>query len=301
MDIDANGRRRDYDMDWEFPVEVIRNEYKELGPMFASHWHEQFQMLYFDQGEALIYCNSKPIQVRAGELVVINGSDLHYGENLCRQLVYYLIKVDLSFLLSNQADLCQTKYMAPLVQSQILFRNYIGQDDELLEQVRQLIGEYYRKEIGYELAVKSYIYRILVLLMRHYGEQAIDETELGCQRKTLHLLRPVLEYMDRHYHEKVSLGQLAAMANMSRHYFCRLFRKITGKPPVEYMNCLRINQAVTLLQESDLNISEIAGAVGFNDSNYFSRLFKKYKHVSPSEMQKGSASRKYTAGHSGLQ
>jgi AraC-like DNA-binding protein len=286
MEIDANGHRRDNNMDWDFPVNVQRSEFEGHGPIFASHWHEQFQIMYFQQGEALIHCNSHPIKVESGDLVVINSKDVHYGENLCQRLVYYSIKIDLTFLFSNQLDICQTKYMLPLEQNQFFFKNQVGHDSELLKLIIQIITEYQEQQIGYELAVKASLYHVLVLLLRHHWQQTIDEMQEERKRIAVHRMLPVLDYVEHNYHEKITLKHLAAMANMSSYHFCRSFKKITGKPPNEYMNYLRITQAVALLKESNLNISEIAMTVGFNDSNYFCRLFKKYKQVSPSEIRK---------------
>lgn len=286
MEIDKNGRRCDDNMNRDFPIDIHRSERQGPGIAFERHWHENFEILYFEQGEAVIHCNSCPIRVGPGELVVINSNDLHYGEVLSPLLVYYVVEFDLSFIHSNQIDLCQTKYMTPLVQNRILFRNQIEQNQELLGEVRQLIDEYYRQDLGYELAIKAYLYRILVLLLRFYGEQTISETEKDRQRRTVSRITSVLEYMESNYTEKLSLGQLSSMANMSPHHFCRLFKNLTGKSPVEYINHLRLNKAVTLLREGDLTITEVAMAVGFNDSNYFSRLFKKYKRVPPSRLLK---------------
>lgn len=284
--IDKNGRKCNFNKSKDFPVDIHRSEHQCQGTAFECHWHENFEILYFEQGEALIHCNSRPIRVGPGELIIINSNDLHYGENLSSQLVYYVVEFDLSFIQSNQIDLCQTKYLTPLVHNRILFRNQIERNNELLVEVRHLIDEYYRQELGYELAVKAYIYRILVLLLRFYGEKTISETEKERQRKTVDRLNPILEYIECYYTEKLSLRHLSSMANMSPHYFCRLFKNLTGKSPTEYINHLRLNKAVLLLQESNLNITEIAIAVGFNDSNYFSRLFKKYKHVPPSAILK---------------
>lgn len=270
----------------DFPVDIHRSEHQRLGTVIECHWHENFEILYFEKGEAVIYCNSRPIHVGPGELIIINSNDVHYCENTSPQLVYYVVEFDLSFIHSSQIDLCQTKYMIPLVQNRILFRNQIDRDSELLEEVRQLIFEYYRQEMGYELAVKAYIYRILVLLLRYYGEQTISETEKDRQRKTLDRLTPVLNYIDCHYAEKLSLTQLSSMANVSSYYFCRLFKNLTGQSPTEYINHLRLNKATTLLRESNLNITEVAMSVGFNDSNYFSRQFKKHKKVMPSKLLK---------------
>jgi AraC-like DNA-binding protein len=285
MAIDEKGRRC-AKINQDFPVDIHCSEHHKLGTVIECQWHENFEILYFEKGEAIVYCNSQPVLVKPGELIIINSNDLHYCENLSPHLLYYVIEFDLSFINSNQIDLCQTKYMTPLVQNRILFRNQIDQNDELLENVRCLIKEYYLCEIGYELAVKAYIYHILVLLLRYYVKQTISETEKNWQRNTLHRLRPVLEFVEGHYQEKLFLGQLAGMVNMSVPYFCRLFKSLTGKPPGEYINHLRLNKAVALLRDSDLNVTEIAMSVGFNDSNYFSRFFKKYKHLSPSAVQK---------------
>lgn len=272
----------------DFPVDIHCSEHYKIGTVIEYHWHENFEILYFEKGKAIVYCNSHPVLVKPGELIIINSNDLHYCESLSSHLIYYVVEFDLSFINSNKVDLCQTKYMTPLVQNRILFRNQIEQNDQLLANVRQLIKEYYGCEIGYELSIKGYIYHIMVLLLRDYVSQTISENEKDWQRKNLHRLQPVLAYMDCHYNEKISLKQLAAMVNMSTHYFCRLFKNLTGNPPAEYLNHLRLNKAASLLRDSDLNITEIAMAVGFNDSNYFSRLFKKYKRMPPSAVQKQS-------------
>jgi AraC-like DNA-binding protein len=286
MLITTNGQLIDQDIKSEFPVKIKRAEYHELGPILKSHWHEEFMIFYIEQGKAIIHCNSIPIPVCTGDLIVINSNDVHYVENLCHQLVEYYFLIDFSFLLSKQEDLCQTKYIGPLMQQHIRFQNQIKNDKELLYQVLELVHEYEQKESGYELLIKAGLYRILVLLIRRH--QAVISVREENERRyhTLHQLRPVLKYVDQHYAQKLTLTELATMANMSRHHFCRLFKSITGKPPIEYINHLRINVAMKLLNEGHLNISEIALTVGFNDSNYFSRLFKKYKNCSPTCIQK---------------
>lgn len=286
MIITSNGQLINQDIKSEFPVKISRTEYHELGPILKSHWHEEFMIFYIEQGRAIIHCNSQPIPVCAGDLIVINSNDVHYVENLCSQLVEYYFLIDLSFLLSKQEDLCQTKYIAPLMQQHIRFQNQIKNDNELLCQVVELIHEYKRQDRGYELLIKAGLYRILVLLIRRHIAAIADKEENEQRYNKLHQLRPVLKYVDQHYTQKLTLTELSTMANMSRHHFCRLFKNITGKPPIEYINHLRINVAMKLLREGHLNISEIALTVGFNDSNYFSRLFKKYKNCSPSCIQK---------------
>ncbi len=285
MIIASNGQLIDQNIKKEFPIKIRRTEYYEPGPILKKHWHEEFMIFYIEKGSAVIHCNFQPIPVEAGDLVIINSNDIHYVENCCDHLVETYIIIDFAFLLSHKEDLCQTKYIAPLLQNRIRFQNKITNDDELTRQVLDLIREYQQKLQGYELLIKAGLYSILGLLLRRHTVPVTHKVE----SRRHHQLRPVLKYVDEHYDQKITLEGLATMANMSRHHLCRLFKNITGMPPIEYVNHLRINAAMKLLQHQ-LPVSEVALIVGFNDSNYFSRLFKKYKNVSPQVYKKKHAS-----------
>lgn len=278
----ANHLSWDYELYCDFPVKIARSEHVQAGPIFEKHWHEQFQILYFEQGEAVIHCNANTYTPKPGDVIIINSNELHYGVTYGEHLIYHIVKVDFNFLLSSQQDLCQTKYITPLLQGRIRFENLISQDNQLSAAIREIIDEYAKQNLGCELAIKAHIYHVLVHLLRHYQQEILQPAEQERQQRTLHQLRAALEYMDEHYHETIRLNELAKLANMSSQHFCRLFKMLTGKRPIDYINYLRINEAVTLLSESHFNISEIAMAVGFDDSNYFSRIFKKYKKLSPS-------------------
>ena len=276
----------DYNLYCDFPVKIARSEHFASGPVFEKHWHEQIQILYFEQGETLIHCNVNTYTLRPGDVMVINSNEIHFGVTHSEHLVYYIVKVDFNFLFSSQQDLCQTQYITPMLQGRIRFQNQISQDLQLSAEIRKIIDEYTGQNLGCELAIKAHIYHILVYLLRHYQQEILQPAEQERQQKTLHQLRAALEYMDEHYSETIRLSELASLANMSNQHFCHLFKKLTGKRPMDYINYLRINKAVTLLSENHFNISEIAMAVGFDDSNYFSRIFRKYKKISPSALRK---------------
>lgn len=274
-----------YNLYQHFPIKIARHEYAANSPMFEGHWHEEIQFLYFEKGEAEIFCDTKTYTLTPGNILIINSNEIHYGLACNAHVIYHMIKPGANFLASSQPDLCQVRYIRPLLDT-IRFQNYIAEDLFLAEEIKHIIRENAAEALGYELAVKAHVYRILVHLLRHYQLTATSPEDLQRQQKTLHQLRSVLSFMDEHYSEAVTLHELSSKAHMSSQYFCRLFRKLTGKSPMDYINCLRINQAATLLTDTSLNISEIALRVGFDDSNYFSRIFKKYKNISPSDFRK---------------
>ncbi|WP_371362351.1 HTH-type transcriptional activator Btr [Sporomusa rhizae] len=281
MIIAGNGQMIHQNIKSDFPINIAHKEYHEPGPILKKHWHEELMVFYVEKGNALIHCNSEVTPIRAGDVAVINCNDLHYIENCCDHFIESWILLDVNFLRSHKDDICQTKYITPLLLNRIRFKSKIENDSELISQIQEVLRVYEQKRPGYELWIKAAFYRILVLLMNH----TIPVTDEINYRQH-HQLRPVLQYIDEHFDQKITLQSLAAMANLSPHHLCRLFKSITGMPPVAYVNHLRVNTAMVLLQEQHLPISEVALAVGFNDSNYFSRMFKKYKSISPTNVPK---------------
>lgn len=90
------------------------------------------------------------------------------------------------------------------------------------------------------------------------------------------------EIIDHRYRENLTLEELARSVSISPFYFCRLFREELGVGFTEYLTKVRLGKAVHLLAEG-LSVKECCFALGYNDPNYFSRIFRKYYQVSPSE------------------
>ncbi|MFE8697723.1 AraC family transcriptional regulator [Cytobacillus sp. FJAT-53684] len=94
------------------------------------------------------------------------------------------------------------------------------------------------------------------------------------------------EYMDAHYHEKLTIEELSRMANFSPNYFVDLFKKIYGKCVTEYLTDVKIDMAKKLIAKGGMKLKEVATQIGYDDPFYFSRKFKKEIGVSPTEYMK---------------
>ena len=95
-----------------------------------------------------------------------------------------------------------------------------------------------------------------------------------------------VSYIENHFDESISVAKLAELSYYSERHFMRIFKNTYDCSPIEYIINLRINRACALLKGLNLTISETAEKCGFDDVNYFSRLFKKKIGVSPSEFRK---------------
>ncbi|QJD83706.1 response regulator transcription factor [Cohnella herbarum] len=95
--------------------------------------------------------------------------------------------------------------------------------------------------------------------------------------------RVIKEYIEKCYHEDISLEQIAANLHVNRNYLSQLFKRVTGEPFVTYFNKYRIRKAIELIGTGKYMVYEISERVGFQNSTYFSQVFKSITGYSPSE------------------
>jgi len=91
------------------------------------------------------------------------------------------------------------------------------------------------------------------------------------------------KYMQENFSKDISLEDVSQTVDMSSYYFSKVFKEETGVNFIEYLTQLRMEEAKRLLEESDLSIKEVCSEVGYSDPNYFSRNFKKYTGITPTE------------------
>jgi len=118
---------------------------------------------------------------------------------------------------------------------------------------------------------------LMGLILRHKDEFGYGETTVR-ERVT-----KSIEFMKSHLNEPLKIATLAALVNLSRSHYTTLFKRVTGYAPLSYLNHLRMQRAVQLLNTTDLSIKRISDQLGFSDQFYFSRAFRKMHNHSPSE------------------
>ncbi len=130
----------------------------------------------------------------------------------------------------------------------------------------QIESNYYR--------AMSIIYEIISLITEKENQNYLtSDTKLK--------IADAHQYISEHFTEDINVADLAGNLELSTKHFRNLFKKIYGMPPNQYIIYLRLNMAVSILQQGNLSVSETASLCGFSDVYYFSRLFKKHFLKSP--------------------
>jgi two-component system response regulator YesN len=113
----------------------------------------------------------------------------------------------------------------------------------------------------------------------------IEEISQGRKRMNLHIFEKAIEYINENFRKEITLDDVSAHIHISSYYFSHGFKKFTGMTFIEYLTKIRIKEAKKLLLTTDLNIGEVGKKVGYDDPNYFGRVFKNIEGIPPSKFR----------------
>lgn len=267
---------------------------QEEGIVYPAHYHSYIEILYNIAGTYEVLLNGNAYLFEEGDLVIINSKEVHQINTTSRKGGQYIVlrfepEIVYNTMFQNHLQL---KYALPFILETAKHQKVIKRKEieatfipKLLDEI---LEEFKEQTYGYELAIKNGIGRIFLWILRYFhklgSEITLDSTIDG---EMMVRLQPAFDYALAHYDEELSVVELAKLCNMSYSYFSRTFNEAIGMNFSEYLSRIRITEAEKLLISTTLNITEVAGRVGFNNTSYFIKLFQKYKNTSPKQFRKG--------------
>lgn len=238
---------------------------------FRAHWHPNIELLYFVEGAADISVNMERYHVEKGELFVINSNCIHMFTNAAEHTIYHCIIIDNHFCSFYNLNYVNRKFHSKIT------------DIGTIQIYQQLVKEVLTpKDSWQEDNLRSLS---LILIRRLFRCDLILENEELNKKEmqTTVVIKRVLEYINDHYAENLSLEKIARQVNVSKYYLCRLFKDVANQTMNSYIMEYRCAQARLLLQKSDLPVKEVAYRCGFADPSYFSKCYYKICGKLPSE------------------
>jgi len=254
-----------------------------------AHWHHEYELIFVVEGALLLEIDSQLVEVKQGELVMINPNQFHVVKSKsCDTATYYSIVWQPAFLESQQLDNIEQEYFAPLTSGRKMFQNQpfsasqMGDLSGLGFDSANLTELLSTQPGGWQFNLKIY------LLIIWYGLSASDwQTEranLDSNRQLISV-NMAKQYVAENYSGVLSLSIIADYVNLNPDYFGRLFKKVIGISLVEFITNTRIDKAEYLLKTSNKAISDICFDVGFKNLSYFSKKFKDLKGISPTQVR----------------
>ena len=223
-----------------------------------------YQLLYVERGNIHMEFQNKSFILKSGELLLIPPG--------IYQKYYTVPNIEhkdfwIHFSGTQVPPLLEKIGLSPLQPV------YIGDNLNLTNSITNIALLMQIRQPGYELKSLSLFYDVFYIL---YSEIATSK-----HSSSYFQIKAAIEYIHKHYSEIRSVSELADMCSLSVSRFQYLFKAEFGKSVVKYVTDLKISQAKRLLMQTDYSIREIAEILGFEDSLYFSKVFKHYTGLSP--------------------
>lgn len=273
MHIDDNGapprlRTHDYVEDARRPLRVYRHE---LARPVSIHWHEFFELGFVIGGAGVHRCNGGVARLVPGSVFLLTPADLHaLGPAGDRTLRLY--------------DVIFTPAALPEETKQLLAHWPPATGAQLPEPVpalrpdiERLWEEEERDAFGRDQVQVATLQRIVVDLVR----LAARDTDGQILARRADPVRVAIAWIDQSFRRPITLADAAARAGLSPSYFSERFHAFTGAPFQRYVQHRRLQFARTLLATSDISITDVCYASGFNTLSHFERAFRTRYGQSP--------------------
>lgn len=274
---------------YEFPVLI---SYERLSYFdtkeFLWHWHPEIELTLVLEGDIAYRVNDNLYHLKAGEGLFCNTNVLHTGKRLNEEDCSYLsITFHPRFLYGYSSSIMQSKYMSHILKSpslsSIRFTPETGWQKKVLKKLEKIRKLEVKQGPSMELQIQVVLLKIWRQIYEHMKTDDMTGTENG---RDTERIRKIMEYMQEHYAEKITLEDLADQVHLCKSESCRLFKRYMNESMFEYLLDYRIERSLELLRQSGLDVTGVAGQVGFGDPGYYARIFKRKMGCTPLEYRK---------------
>lgn len=288
---------------WKIPQRLTMEEFLKPAPhfditqnvvnqRFPLHWHEFYEMELIREGSGTHIYNGQTYPLVKGVFFLLTPADFHEvipdtGSTL------HLINIKFSdeAIREELRDMLfqDGRYLSALFEG--------SQFQSLERELFRLLEEYSCPDFGTGAVIHGGLERVLIDFIRKGRFQGLERPEgtarqfrgnLGDHTDFHSPLQQALIHLHHHFREPLKLEELARMSHLSVQYFSERFHRTTGVSFQNYLQTLRLNFAKSLLAASDLPVTEICYAAGFNSLPYFIRSFKKAFGKSPGTFRRKS-------------
>lgn len=260
-----------------------------------NHKHNYMQLWYVLRGSFRHVFNGQDFYQGSGDFIIVPPFCSHIIDTSQSQNVEFIF-CDLSDGFLNafpdsdeKTTLFNLAYLRPLLVNANQMRPFLSFKGESKKQIEtiyfELLEEYKKANELSKTHIRSNVLRLLTLVAREYESIApVEDDALFAKYRAA--IQDALDYIDQHYTENITLGEIAKIALMSVRSFSYVFKQITGKTFLEYVHYLRVRQAREFLVDTDYSLTHICCQCGFYDITYFGRVFKKITGMTPSAYRK---------------
>jgi len=230
-----------------------------------THWHENIEILCFTEGRGRVICDYRRTDVAAGDIFVINSEELHMIES-DNIVSYHCFIVDTDFCIENGIKTQNVRFESKI------------NDPVVLQKYAELVYAYNNKDEFRDAGIRlAALGLLLSIAKKHVASEGIDSQT----RSHVQNIKQAIKYIKENFQKNINIDGISEAAGLSRAYFSREFKELTGFTITNYVNLVRCQNACKLLRSGKYRVNEAAAECGFDNLSYFAKTYKKTMGILP--------------------
>lgn len=248
--------------------------------------HHKLELSCVLKGTGRYIIEDRVYDLRPGDVIILNNIERHAiridnGSSFSHIVVHF----DPSFIWNSLSNDIDYNFLLIFYERSPNFSNRLDRDNPATARIFSLIlemkEEIETQRLCYELIVKIKLQTIFSEIIRNYDYIDRDNVIKPLSGNDIYNLNNVINYINDNLDSELKLNDLANLVHLSPTYFSVLFKRYNGLSPFEYIIHKRVQRAIELIRTTDMNLTEIAMACGFNNSTNFYKTFKKITGNTP--------------------
>ena len=265
-------------IDRDFPV--YSSVQKGKGQLVLPHYHYEAELIYIVSGSGDVYIDTVNLKYKPKDIIFIPSHCVHSLNSNSEDTVIIGVVFNFSLVDNSVFDIAFDEILSKDSITEYVFDSNSSVHPFLSVSICN-INTYYDKIHLKKPLIYSEIIKICYFLNEYYNLSKENSDSVS-------RIAPVIKYIKSNYYKNIKLSELSSIIHVCDNHLIRLFKSVTNKTPVNYINDVRIEHALKLLINSELSITEISYKVGFSNVNYMSNIFKTNLKISPSQYRKKS-------------
>lgn len=248
--------------------------------MIPAHWHEYIEIIYLIQGQMNAVIQAKSYHANAGDILVINSNHIHMTETCGKQAEYILLQIP-----AKQMQPLFPNFETLQFSTVISERTHASTIQLLKCCILEMSSAYESTSDGFQLLFTAKLFEFLYHLYCNCSSWC-HESVINYNTRDFNRITYIMEWIRMNYHRPITLEEAARQLNLSKGYFCRVFKTYTGQTFLEYLNTVRTIQLYEDLKKSDDSITNLMSQNGITNYKAFMRMFKMEYGGTPQAIRK---------------
>lgn len=252
------------------------------------HTHNAFELLCMLSGKsAVVTVQGEKIEMQKGDITLINPHQVHD--------IFAKDNNGAQFLIVQISRHFMQEYL-PQLRITVFYENFISAimtrktRSELWAALLALSDEYFETGKSNTLFILWKVLEVLNIVASNVNAQYFSEQQYLEHKNTVSRITRITEYIDKNYQFRISLDDIAESEQITANYVSQFFTKYIGVPFQKYLNNVRLEAALRLLQDKSLSLTQVADYAGFSDAKYMTEIFRQSFNCTPRDYRKNNTS-----------